>query len=177
MNPLKSMNEPRTLSHEHSITERVAAVEVSSATRFFTALRPVVGQQADDVNKSLIRIRARPIRWGLPALVGLWLVIGISDRTWAATRVVVWGNPDFESAFQAPPDLTNAVAVAALNLGALALKADGTIVEFGPNAPDQAAPPPGLSNVVAISSGDFAMGALKRDGTVVAWGDTDQSLV
>ena len=67
-----------------------------------------------------------------------------------------------------PAGLGGVVAVAALSSRSIALKADGTVVEWG-NLGTGAAPA-GLSGVVAIASGTDHALALKSDGTVVAWG-------
>ena len=64
--------------------------------------------------------------------------------------------------------MTNVVAISAGNNDCLALKDDGSVVEW--NTWHSAAPD-GLSNVVAISSGGENGLALKADGNVVAWGN------
>ena len=71
-----------------------------------------------------------------------------------------------------PAGLSNIVAIAVSDVDYgddLALKKDGTVVEWGRNgigtpAPNQA------TNVIAIASGRWQKLALKRDGTVFAWG-------
>lgn len=68
-----------------------------------------------------------------------------------------------------PAGLTGVVAVAAGEGSAMALKADGTVVEWGSLWMGTA--PAGLSGVVAIARGTSHSLALKSDGTVVAWGD------
>jgi hypothetical protein len=66
--------------------------------------------------------------------------------------------------------LSNVVAVAAGSHFSLALKSDGTVVEWGNNVFGQTSMLAGLSNVVAIAAeGDNSL-ALKRDGSVVGWG-------
>ena len=67
-----------------------------------------------------------------------------------------------------PAGLTGVVAVAAGEGSAMALKADGTVVEWG--SLWMGAAPAGLSGVVAIARGTSHALALKADGTVVAWG-------
>ncbi len=84
--------------------------------------------------------------------------------------VVAWGYTG-HGACDVPTGLSNVVGVAASDAerdmtSSLALKADGTIVEWG----DATGIPPGLSNVVAIAAGDWHYLALKANGTVVAWG-------
>jgi VCBS repeat-containing protein len=68
-----------------------------------------------------------------------------------------------------PAGLSGVVAVAAGEGSAMALKADGTVVEWGSLWMGTA--PAGLSGVVAIARGTSHSLALKADGTVVAWGD------
>jgi alpha-tubulin suppressor-like RCC1 family protein len=78
------------------------------------------------------------------------------------TSIVNWGSGPTP-----PPDLTNAVAIAAsLSFYDLALKSDGTVVSWGGGP----TPPPGLSNVVAIAAGAVHGLALKNDRTIVGWG-------
>ena len=67
-----------------------------------------------------------------------------------------------------PAGLTGVVAVAAGASSSMALKSDGTVVEWGDAWMGTA--PAGLSNVVAIARGTGHALALKSDGTVVAWG-------
>jgi alpha-tubulin suppressor-like RCC1 family protein len=82
-------------------------------------------------------------------------------------NVVIWGTNTLVQAI--PPDLTNAVALAA-STHMLALKSDGTIAGWGLNDYGQATVPAGLSNVVAVAAGSAHSLALKADGRVVAWG-------
>jgi alpha-tubulin suppressor-like RCC1 family protein len=70
----------------------------------------------------------------------------------------------------APPSLTNAIAIAAGWYHTLALKSDGTVVGGGDDPYGQIDVPGGLSGVVAIAAGGYHSLALKSDGTVVAWG-------
>ncbi|OIR06289.1 immunoglobulin I-set domain protein [mine drainage metagenome] len=71
----------------------------------------------------------------------------------------------------APGNPTNVVAIAAGSGFGLALKADGTVVEWADFGYNSQLPPAGLANVVAVAAGgDFAL-ALRQDGTVVGWGD------
>jgi alpha-tubulin suppressor-like RCC1 family protein len=70
-----------------------------------------------------------------------------------------------------PPDLTNAVAIAAGGFHSLALRNDGTVVAWGRNSEGETNVPTGLSNVVAVAAGYYHSIALKADGTIVVWGD------
>jgi alpha-tubulin suppressor-like RCC1 family protein len=93
---------------------------------------------------------------------------GPLDICWTFTNNV----PPFthQTCSNSPPDLTNAVAVAAGPAHCLALRSDGSVVAWGWAVEGQTNIPPGLSNVVAISTGDYFCLALRSDGTVAAWG-------
>ncbi|AFE03982.1 putative lipoprotein [Corallococcus coralloides DSM 2259] len=80
--------------------------------------------------------------------------------------VTGWG-PDLHSP---PGGLSDVVSVAVGSAFAVALKADGTVVEWGDLSGSRAPVPTGLSDVVAISAASNIAAALRRDGTVVAWG-------
>jgi hypothetical protein len=81
--------------------------------------------------------------------------------------VIGWQN----SAVPVPRSLSNVVAISAGFDHLLALKADGTVVEWT-GAGGQPQPVPWFSNIIAISagadSGDGSL-ALEADGTVVGW--------
>lgn len=89
--------------------------------------------------------------------------------------VVGWGQ-----SVKVPAGLSNVVAIAAdpsMHMGinhpgrALALKRDGTVVEFDWSIGDvHSHIVEGLSNVVAIAAGPTHNLALKKDGTVYGWG-------
>jgi alpha-tubulin suppressor-like RCC1 family protein len=86
--------------------------------------------------------------------------------------VVAWGDDSFGQT-STPAGLTNVLAIAAGEYHSLALKADGTVVEWGfvlslyPNTVTEM--PAGLSGVIAISCGGSHSLALKADGTVATW--------
>jgi alpha-tubulin suppressor-like RCC1 family protein len=81
-------------------------------------------------------------------------------------RVVVWGLYEFG----APPsaEIPGVVTAAGGWTHIVALKGDGTVVQWGVNDPPSVVA--GLSNVVAVAAGGEHSVALKADGTVVAWG-------
>ena len=88
--------------------------------------------------------------------------------------VTAFGDNDLGGC-DVPAGLTGVVAVSAGDSISLALKSDGTVVEWGgqaPWGPMYGRPPAGLTNVVAISRTGHGL-ALKSDGTVVAWGDNN----
>ena len=108
---------------------------------------------------------------GLAAPDGLTNVVSIAagwDCALAAKRsgeVVDWGRG------RAPAGISNVVAVSAgrgFYAPNLALKSDGTVVQWSTGALE--AVPPGLSNVVSVAAGEGHSLALKSDGTVVGWG-------
>lgn len=103
----------------------------------------------------------------------------------APCPVAVWGTGP---ATNLPVSLSNAVAVAAGQAHALALKADGTVVAWGASNVQKWVVPPGiyvnaaygqldvpfgLTGVVAVAAGSFHNLALKSDGTLAAWGLND----
>ncbi len=74
-----------------------------------------------------------------------------------------------------PAGLSGVVAVSTGDGISLALKSDGTVVEWGGDAgwgPLYGRPPAGLTGVVAIARAMHGL-ALKSDGTVVAWGENN----
>lgn len=95
----------------------------------------------------------------------------------AAGTVLAWGD-GYWGQTNVPPDLTNAVAIAAGWYHNLALRSDGRVVAWGGlswsgdpcDYVEVVDVPAGLSNVVAISANLALSLALKSDGTVAAWG-------
>lgn len=92
--------------------------------------------------------------------------------------VISWAGLNAHGQRDVPPDVGDAVAVAAGGNGwihdtahSLALRRDGTVIAWGYDYHGQATVPEDLSGVVAISAGREHSVALKSDGTVVAWGD------
>jgi hypothetical protein len=84
--------------------------------------------------------------------------------------IVQWGST---ANGQGPPPsgLTNVVSVSAACNHSLALKADGTVVQWGTDT-NLGTPPSGLTGVIAVSTGCYHGIALKNDGTIVEWGST-----
>jgi alpha-tubulin suppressor-like RCC1 family protein len=103
-----------------------------------------------------------------PGLLHIACLLSVTAS--ASPNVVAWGENNYGQT-NVPPDLTNAVAVAAGGLHSLGLRADGTVVAWGDNRQGQTNVPADLTNVVAIAAGGLHSLALKADGTVVAWGD------
>ncbi|QOY88031.1 InlB B-repeat-containing protein [Paludibaculum fermentans] len=69
----------------------------------------------------------------------------------------------------APRTLSDAVAIAGSRLGGLALRKDGTVVQWVLDHSNNWPLPAGLKNVIAVAAGDTTFFALKSDGHVVAW--------
>lgn len=90
------------------------------------------------------------------------LAFGLSIAPTPASQVVAYGYN-----MGVAPVLTNAVAVGVQAYSLVALRADGTIAQWGNSASD-----PGISNVAVISSGGWphALGLL-QDGSIIGWGD------
>ena len=70
----------------------------------------------------------------------------------APVNVWAWGRNDWGQT-NVPPDLTNAIAVAAGGVFSLALRADGTVRAWGDNWNGACNVPVGLSNVVTVVAG------------------------
>ena len=81
-------------------------------------------------------------------------------------RVVVWGR--YEGWHPPSADVSGVIAAAGGWSHIVALKNDGTVIEWGTGS--SPAVVDGLSNVVAVAAGGEHSVALKADGTVVAWG-------
>ena len=99
------------------------------------------------------------------------VAIATGDETCVVVRqdgtVIGWGKNKI------PDGLSNVTAVAMSTLQSgrnLALKRDGTVVEFRNYAPFSLHSVVGLTNVVRIAVGPAHNLALKSDGTVFAWG-------
>lgn len=78
-----------------------------------------------------------------------------------------------------PADLTNVVAISAGGTCSMALRQDGTVVEWAVHEDPYGAcnVPSGLARVLTVSAGsDFSL-ALESDGTVVAWGNDNEGAV
>ncbi len=98
--------------------------------------------------------------------VGTWRV-----HAFYPGMVSAWGADD-EGQLERPADLTNTLAIAAGEYHSLAVKENGTVVQWGFNWADV---PTNLNNVIAVSAGFEHSLALRDNGTVVAWGDEEGS--
>lgn len=107
------------------------------------------------------------MRGGLACSMGLaWLICFLACQAPSQiTAVVDWGI-NFVGQQNVPASLTNAIAVGVNGYSLVALRADGSVAEWGNGAGD-----PGVSNLVSIHPGwSHALG-LRADGTIVGWGD------
>jgi hypothetical protein len=105
------------------------------------------------------------------ATLGLWCSFLISAWPSCAANIVVWGEADIVSA-GVPSRATNIVALSTTETHTVALRGDGTVVDW-PNvawAPS-VLPPVGLHDITAVATGWGFDLALKRDGTVTGWGN------
>ncbi|MBK8102321.1 MAG: hypothetical protein IPK30_03290 [Cellvibrionales bacterium] len=100
------------------------------------------------------------------------LVVVESPSTGGLGGVVAWGlNLDGQA--NVPSAAQSFVSkVAAGNYYSMALKFNGTVVDWGSNGADATPMPAGLSNVRDIQGGYLFALALKNDGTIAAWGRT-----
>jgi hypothetical protein len=89
------------------------------------------------------------------------LAFGLSVAPAPASQVVAYGYN-----MGVAPVLTNAVAVGVVSYSLVALRADGTVAQWGNSASD-----PGVSNLAAIASGWAPGLGLRADGSVTGWGD------
>jgi hypothetical protein len=98
------------------------------------------------------------------------LVVVESPSTGGLGGVVAWGlNLDGQA--NVPSAAQSFVSkVAAGNYYSMALKFNGTVVDWGSNGADATPMPAGLSNVRDIQGGYLFALALKNDGTIAAWG-------
>jgi alpha-tubulin suppressor-like RCC1 family protein len=71
---------------------------------------------------------------------------------------------------EVPADLGPVVAIATGPDYGLALRPDGTVVQWGTTFAKHVEPPAGLADVVAVDAGSKFAVALRSDGSVVAWG-------
>lgn len=73
------------------------------------------------------------------------------------------------------PAITNVIAVSAsprfAGVHGMALRADGTVTNWGANSFGQCNVPTNLTDVIAVAAGGRHSVAVKRDHTLVSWGD------
>ncbi|MFA7121001.1 MAG: hypothetical protein WC277_05940, partial [Bacilli bacterium] len=95
---------------------------------------------------------------------------GLYAALFADGTVLVWG-PRYDSRYESPENVTNAVAVGLGGEHILALLPDGAVAAWGNNAYGQTNVPDHVTNAVAVAAGECHSLALLADGTVAAWGD------
>ncbi|MGJ5819553.1 InlB B-repeat-containing protein [Paludibaculum fermentans] len=79
-----------------------------------------------------------------------------------------WGSP-YSIAYGPPGNLSDVVAVSISNDHGIALRKDGTVVEWMQSTDITSAIALSLNNVIGVAAGNDVSYALKRDGTVTAW--------
>lgn len=98
-------------------------------------------------------------------LSNIWFIL-FAVLIFLLSLTAVQGSQIFATGGGIPPGLTNAVAVGVLQYSLAALRADGSVAEWGNGASD-----PGVSNLVAISTGWSHGFGFHADGTLIGWGD------
>lgn len=86
-----------------------------------------------------------------------------AQETNPSPNVVVWGD---DTLTNVPIDLTNAVSIAGGSGFALAVKSDGTVEEWGPEAANYLGDVPAITNAISVVAGEEYAVVLKMDGTV-----------
>lgn len=92
------------------------------------------------------------------------------------TQVKLWGllGSGAFAVSNIPPSLTNLVAIAGGDSHIVALRRDGTVIQWG----NAGAPvPDGLTNVVSVAAGSRFSVALRSDGYVVVWGSANAATI
>jgi hypothetical protein len=84
-------------------------------------------------------------------------------------HVEAWGY-NFFGQTTVPAGLEDVISIAAGGQHSVALRANGTVIEWGANSAGHPVPQ-GLGNVIAIDAATHSV-ALKSDGTVVVWGNS-----
>lgn len=85
-------------------------------------------------------------------------------------KVSAWGV-NWAGQTNFPAGLSNTVVVAAGDMHAMALKADGTLTTWGNSAGGKLDVPANVTNVIAMVCGEGCSLALTAGNTVTAWGD------
>ena len=106
----------------------------------------------------------------LRSISAVWLIsLSCVLLPWLAhaqqTQIIVWGI-NLAGQYDVPASLTNATAIAVNGYSLAALRADGSVAEWGNGAQD-----PGVSNLVSITTGWSHGLGLRSDGSIVGWGD------
>jgi alpha-tubulin suppressor-like RCC1 family protein len=92
-----------------------------------------------------------------------------SNATLLLSQIAGWGE-NAQSQITTPPNLTNAVFIAAGVYHGLAMRADQTVEAWGWNGNGQTNVPVGLTNVSAVAAGWYHNLAVDNNGNVIAWG-------
>jgi alpha-tubulin suppressor-like RCC1 family protein len=93
-------------------------------------------------------------------VICLWLLLAAA--TSRGSQVVTWGY----NLGPVPASLTTAVAIDVVGYSIAALRADGSVAQWGNSAGD-----PGVSNLITLVSGWSHGLGFRPDGTIAGWGD------
>lgn len=96
------------------------------------------------------------------------LAVAVSSSSCFAGTLITWGTAQQN----APAGLTDVIAISASVDHSVALRSNGTVVQWGTSFDDSVIPSE-LTDATAVAAGDFFSLALRRNGTVVAWGDNE----
>ena len=122
--------------------------------------------------RSVMRSRNRMVPT-MRVIVTVAIAWGLFPLATYAQVVTAWGS-NFYGQSDVPDGLTDVKAIAGGIKFSLALKSDGTVVQWGDTSwepPGGTSLPPGLTGVKAIAAGGVHILALRSDSTVVAWGE------
>ncbi len=99
--------------------------------------------------------------------------IVISSNAFLNVAVIAASGNNTFGQLLAPPEATNAVAIAAGDWHSLALLSSGRVVGWGNDYNGQCSAPESLTDAVAIAAGGYHSLAIRENGSVVAWGGND----
>lgn len=104
------------------------------------------------------------------ACTGLTLFFGfVPNPAPGATEVVTWGY----NLGSVPADLTNAIAIGVRAYSVTALRADGTVAQWGNNATD----PEDGTNFVTLTTGWHHALGFRPDGSIGGWGEDEYNVL
>jgi hypothetical protein len=143
-----------------------SAVAGSGPIRFQWRLNGTNIAGATNSDLLLPGVSVSPGNYTLLATNAFGPVISSNIAVMVLGPVVAWGSST--SPTNVPAGASNAVAITAGNYyGAMALKADGTVVAW--NYSGEIGVPAGLSNVMEVAANGHTFLALKTDGSVSGW--------
>jgi alpha-tubulin suppressor-like RCC1 family protein len=126
-----------------------------------------------ETNQTLVLIGVQPADAGSYAVMvgNSYGSILSADAELTISQIKAWGfNPYFPTT-NVPPNLFNVVAIASGFEHCLAVRAEGTVVEWGDVANWPTHVPAGLYDAVSAAAGGSHSLVLRRGGAVIGWGD------